>query len=114
MKRGMIVEREALIALVTAAQNGDSDAMNTLFNAFYERVYYFALKTVKDETLACDITQETFVEIINTLHKLEEPAAFVSWTRKIAYHQCTRYFRKRQDILVDEDEDGSMGFAPSM
>ena len=34
-----------------------------LFNAFYNDVYYFALKTVKDGDLACDITQEAFVEI---------------------------------------------------
>ena len=72
------MERETLVSLVTAAQSGDSTAMNTLFNEFYDRVYYFALKTVKDESLACDITQETFVEIINTLHKLDEPAAFVT------------------------------------
>ena len=104
------MERETLVSLVTAAQSGDSTAMNTLFNEFYDRVYYFALKTVKDESLACDITQETFVEIINTLHKLEEPAAFVTRTRRIAYHQCTRYFRKKKDVLVDEDEDGNTMF----
>lgn len=104
------MEREKLVSLVTAAQNGDSTAMNTLFNEFYDRVYYFALKTVKNESLACDITQETFIEIINTLPKLQEPAAFVSWTRQIAYHQCTRYFKKKKDILVDEDEDGNTIF----
>ncbi len=104
------MEREQLVSLVTAAQNGDGDAMNTLFNEFYDKVHYFALKTVKDESLAFDITQETFIEIINTLGKLEEPAAFVSWMKKIAYHQCTRYFKKKKDILVDEDEDGNTIF----
>lgn len=104
------MEREELIRTVTAAQNGDSEALNTLFNAFYNDVYYFALKTVKDDDLACDITQETFVEIINTLEKLEEPVAFVSWMKKITYHQCTRYFKKKKDVLVDEDEDGNTVF----
>ncbi len=104
------MEREKLIATVSAAQNGDGDALNELFNAFYNDVYYFALKTVKDDDLACDITQETFVEIINTIGDLHEPAAFVKWMKQITYHQCTRYFKKKKDILVDEDEEGNTVF----
>ena len=104
------MEREELIRTVTAAQSGDSEALNTLFNTFYNDVYYFALKTVKDDDLACDITQETFVEIINTLGDLQEPVAFVAWMKKITYHQCTRYFKKKKDVLVDEDEDGNTVF----
>lgn len=104
------MEREKLIATVTAAQTGDSGALNTLFNAFYNDVYYFALKTVKDDDLACDITQETFVEIINTIGDLHEPAAFVNWMKRITYHQCTRYFKKKKDVLVDEDEEGNTVF----
>ncbi len=104
------MEREKLIATVTAAQSGDSEALNELFNAFYNDVYYFALKTVKDDDLACDITQETFVEIINTIGDLHEPAAFVKWMKQITYHQCTRYFKKKKDVLVDEDEEGNTIF----
>ena len=106
----MIMEKEKLVSLVTAAQNGDNDAMNELFNAFYNDFYYFALKTVKNDELALDITQEAFVEIINTLGNLKEPAAFVTWAKQITYHQCTRYFKKKKDVLVDEDEDGNTIF----
>ena len=104
------MEREKLIRLVTAAQSGDGDAMNALFGEFYNDVYYFALKTVKDEDLAGDITQESFVEIINTIGDLKEPAAFVKWMKQITYHQCTRYFKKKKDVLVDEDEEGNTVF----
>ena len=106
----MTMERDKLISLVTKAQQGDQDALNDLFNAFYNDVYYFALKTVKDDQIACDVTQETFVEIINTLDKLQEPAAFVKWMKQITYHQCTRYFKKKKDVIVDEDEDGNTIF----
>ena len=104
------MERDKLISLVTKAQQGDQDALNDLFNALYNDVYYFALKTVKDDQIACDITQETFVEIINTLDKLQEPAAFVKWMKQITYHQCTRYFKKKKDVIVDEDEEGNTIF----
>lgn len=96
--------------MVIRAQKGDSEALNQLFNAYYNDVYYFAFKTVKDEELACDITQETFVEVINTLKVLRDPGVFVPWLRGITYHQCTRYFKKKKDVLVDEAEDGSTVF----
>ena len=100
------MDKEKLILLVTKAQSGDPDAINALFTEFYSVVYDFAYKTVKDESLACDITQETFLEILRTISNLQTPEAFVSWAKKITYHQCTRYFKKKKDVLVDEYEDG--------
>lgn len=104
------MEQERLIRLVTAAQGGDSEAMNELFNACYNDVYYFALKTVKNEEIACDITQETFVVVITSLKELKQPGAFLAWIRQITYSQCTRYFRKKKDVQAEEDEDGNSVF----
>lgn len=100
------MEKEKLIALVTAAQGGDGDAMNELFEAFYDDVHYFALKTLKNDELAMEICQETFLEVIETLGNLREPAAFVTWLKRIAYHRCTAYFKKKKEVLVEEDEEG--------
>ena len=91
------MEKEQLVSLVTKAQQGDNEALNCLFNEFYNDLYYFALKTVKDDETALDVTQEAFVEIINTLGNLKEPAAFVTWAKQITYHQCTRYFKKKKE-----------------
>jgi len=104
------MERERLVLLVTAAQRGNQAALNEIFNEYYNDLYYFALKTVKSDDLALDITQEAFVEIINTLGNLKEPAAFVTWAKQITYHQCTRYFKKKKDVIADEDEDGNTVF----
>ena len=104
------MERGMLIDLVSKAQKGDSVAMDQLFGAFYNDVYYFALKTVKDSDTACDITQESFLEIIKTIGELKEPAAFVTWMKQVTYHQCTRYFKKKKEVLVEEDEDGNTIF----
>ena len=104
------MEKEKLVALVTAGQKGDAEALNSLFNAFYNDVYYFALKTVKDQDLACDITQETFLKLINSLGELKEPAAFVTWMKQITYHECVRYFKKKKEVLADGDEDGGTVF----
>ena len=104
------MERKKLIKLVTAAQNGDHKAVDTLFNAYYNDVYYFALKTVKDEETACEVTQDTFVSILKNFKDLKEPAAFVTWMKQIAYNHCARFFQKKKDVLVEEDEEGNTVF----
>lgn len=106
-----MAEREQLISIVRGVQNGDEKAADTLYRMFYKDIYYQILKTVdNDGELAADLTQETFLEILRTIHQLKEPAAFVTWSRQIAYHQCTAYFRKRRELLADENEDGYSEF----
>ena len=104
------MEKEVYVPLVIAAQKGEDQAINKLFIEIYNDIYYFALKTVKDAELAADITQETLIEVFNKIGDLKEPVAFPAWCRQIAYFQCTRYFRKKNDVLVDEDEDGASIF----
>lgn len=104
------MEREKLTAIVSAVQRGETDAAGILYDVCQKDIYYFILKTVNDPELASDLTQDTFLEILQTIGALREPAAFVSWSRQIAYHRCTAYFRGRREILADENEDGSTVF----
>lgn len=100
------MDRDKLIELVCAAQNGEEAAATDLYNAFQKDLYYHILKTVNDPTLAEDLLQDTFIEILQTINNLNEPAAFPSWSKQVAYHKCTAYFKKRREILADEKEDG--------
>ena len=102
------MEREQLTLLVSAAQQGDNSAFSALFNVFQNTVYNIALRETKDPETAADVVQETFIEVIQTIGKLQEPAAFVTWLKTITYHQCTRYYRKKEnkhESLVEERED---------
>ena len=102
-----MVEREKLISMVRGLQNGEPDAATELFEIFQKDIYYFILKTVdNDHHLAEDLTQDTFIKILEKIGELKEPAAFVTWSKEIAYHKCTDYFKKRKEILLDENEDG--------
>lgn len=106
-----MVEKEQLVAMVQGMQAGDEAATALMYETFHEDFYYFILKTVNnDRELAEDLTQDTFLEILETIHKLEEPVAFVTWAKQIAYHKCTGYFRKKKELLLDENEDGTTAF----
>lgn len=103
-----MVEKEQLISLVCDVQQGKDGAATELYNACYYDIYGYILNTVNDRELAKDLTQNAFMEIFMSIGKLEEPAAFLSWSRQIAYHRCTAYFRKKRDLLADEIEDHSV------
>lgn len=99
------MEKNELTVQVTRAQAGDQGALNVLYNEYYNSVYYFALKMTKDESIAADITQDTFIQVITNIKVLRDPALFGSWLRSITYHRCTCYFKKSKDVLVDEENE---------
>lgn len=102
-----VMSREELTAMVRGVQNGDNAALAKMYEVFHDSLFgYIYVLVNKNKDLAADLTQDTFVEIMQSIHSLEEPVAFVTWSRQIAYRRCTAYFKKRHDFLVDEDEDG--------
>lgn len=104
-----MIERERLIKEVTALQN-HQDVSESFLEEIRDDLCYYISKIVNDQTLAEDLTQDTLVEILTKIDNLQEPAAFVSWSKKIAYHKCTDYFKVRHEILLDEFEDGTSIF----
>lgn len=100
------MEKEQLLSIVRGVQQGNEEAATALYNACYQELYYYIFKTVNEESLVEDLLQETFMEIFQTIGNLQAPEAYVNWSRQIAYHKCTAYFKKRHELLADEDEDG--------
>lgn len=101
-----MMEREKLNAIVTKAKAGDPEAMNELITASYQDIYYYALKLVKKEDIAADAAQDSCVEIIETIGNLRESAAFVTWCRRIVYHQCAKRLGNTREVALEENEDG--------
>ena len=96
-----------LTPMVAKAQTGDREAMNQLMSECYETLYYYAYNTVKNEDLAADITQESCIEIINTLQNLRDPGAFRTWAGRIVYHKCAAHYRQSQDeVSLDAEDEG--------
>lgn len=103
------MENKEIINLIKSAQAGDSQAISELFAAYKDVVYSIAMRETKNRALSDDIVQETFVEVILKINDLENPAAFPSWLKIVAYHQCTRHYKKKETVhetAAVENEDG--------
>lgn len=85
---------KALSKLVEAAQSGDSEAYDALFQRFQQMAYTVANRYLGDHHLAQDAVQEAALEAFVHLQELKEPGAFPGWFRQIVFRQCTRVLRQ--------------------
>ncbi len=65
-----------------------------IYDQHYMSVRNFILIMVKDEWVADDLIQETFIKVQNKLSQLEDPSKLSSWITRIAYNLCQDHFRK--------------------
>jgi len=96
--------------LVMSFINGDTSAIETLITRHKDRVYTYIFFVVKNEHLAEDIFQETFIKVIKSLRrrKYNEKGVFVSWVIRIAHNLIIDHFRKSKKMQMysnDENEN---------
>lgn len=82
--------------LVIRAQLGDSDAFAELYAATYQRQYLYSLKYLRDEYLAQDALQETYILALKNLTKLKDPTLVISWLNQINFRVCYNMHLKQQ------------------
>ena len=79
-----------------------------IYHNHYERVRKFIFALVKDEWVADDLIQETFIKVQKSLNQLKEETKLSSWIFKIAYNLCQDHYRKmsrtskREHVPTDE------------
>ena len=80
--------------LVEMSRGGNSDAFAELYAATYQKQYYAAYKYLKDEYLAQDALQETYISALKNINSLKDPTLFVAWLNQICFHICYDISRK--------------------
>lgn len=90
--------------LVEKAQMGDSDAFAELYAATYQRQYHFAYRYLKDEYLAQDALQETYILALKNLSKLKDPTLVIAWLNQINFRVCFNLNNKQQRYNQEMNE----------
>lgn len=81
--------------LVKKAQTGDSDAFAELYGLTYNHVYNYAVHYLKDTYLAQDAVQDTYIQALRNIRKINDPSLFVAWINQIAFHTCFDICKKQ-------------------
>ncbi len=84
--------------LVQQFIEGDQNSLEILIHRHKNRVYSYILLIVKNQELAEDIFQETFIKVIRSLKrgKYVENGKFVSWVLRISHNLIIDHFRKEK------------------
>ena len=104
------------VELVGRAKKGDLDAFEALTNRYEQRVYSLALRMLRQEQDAEDVTQQTFLSAMQNLGGFRGDASFSTWLLRIASHAALKVIRKRkgldttslEEATEEEDSYGSI------
>ncbi|MCY4172395.1 MAG: sigma-70 family RNA polymerase sigma factor [Bacteroidetes bacterium] len=97
--------------LAAYAEKGDQLAFEQLVRRHKDRVYGFIMGMVRDTELANDLFQDTFVKVIDVMHRrrthYSPQGRFVGWILMIARNVVFDYKRSRnkwKDVAGDNEE----------
>lgn len=95
--------------LVSAFADGNNQAFDLLLERHKDRIFNYIFNMIKDEDLANDIFQETFVKAITTIKqgRYNADGKFASWISRIAHNSVIDHFRQEKSqgtISTDESE----------
>ncbi|MFW5819896.1 MAG: RNA polymerase sigma factor [Bacteroidota bacterium] len=93
--------------LVTEFINGRQESIEILVNRYKSKVYTYIMLIVKNEQLAQDIFQDTFIKVIQSLKKgkYKDNGRFLSWVIRIAHNLIIDHFRKEKQLNTMSNDD---------
>ena len=106
MKYGSLSDQD----LVQAYIKGDHSAIEVLINRHRSKVYTYILLTIKNQQLAEDLFQETFIKVIQSLRggKYKDNGKFLSWVIRIAHNLIIDHFRKEKQMNTLSNDDSEV------
>ena len=98
--------------LVSQYKNGSEEAFAELVNRHKNKIYTTIYLIVKDQYLAEDLLQETYVKVVNKIKSgsYHEEGKFLPWVSRIAHNLAIDHFRKAKRYPMIVMEDGNNVF----
>jgi RNA polymerase sigma-70 factor (ECF subfamily) len=86
--------------LVEKCRRGDYDAMERLIIKYQNRIYNVILKICANPDDAAELTQETFVKVIENINRFQGRSSFYTWAFRIAVNLTLNYCRRNVRLPV--------------
>lgn len=103
----MEIDKENILNYIRKAKNGEQAAFNFLLDYYWNDVYNFQLKRVKDEYEAEDITIESFSKAFDKIKSFDESYTFSTWLIAISKNIQIDKTRKRNASIYIRTSDAS-------
>lgn len=92
--------------LVKDYEAGSNEAFDVLLRRHQDRIFSYILRIIKNEDIANDIFQETFVKAIQTIRqgRYTENGKFPAWISRIAHNLIIDYYRQEKSENVQSSD----------
>lgn len=81
--------------LVRRSQRGDPEAMSCLIVKYQDRIYNSILKICANQDDAAELTQDTFVKVLESINTFRGQSGFYTWLFRVAVNLTLNHCRKR-------------------
>jgi RNA polymerase sigma-70 factor (ECF subfamily) len=95
-------------ALISAAQAGDSQALDRLLRNHYDRIWRLCRRMAGNDADAQDAAQEALIAIARGLPRFDGRAAFTTWTYRVATNACLDELRRRSRRPTPSGDDDTL------
>jgi RNA polymerase sigma factor (sigma-70 family) len=93
--------------LVEKFISGDMNSLELLINRYRKQVYTYIFLLVKNQHLAEDIFQDTFIKVIKSLDsgRYQDNGKFLAWVLRISHNLVIDHYRKEKQLNAASRED---------
>lgn len=89
--------------VVERAREGRETAFRELIGRYQRPVFSLIYRLVRDREKSEDLAQETFIKVLNALHRYDPSYKFSSWIFKIAHNTSLDHLRKKEPETLSLD-----------
>jgi len=92
--------------------NGEQSCFGELIHRHKNKVYAYIAMYIRDQALAEDIFQDTFLKVIQSVRtgRYSDNGRFLPWVMRIAHNLIIDHFRKQRqmNVLLNDDYDSDL------
>jgi RNA polymerase sigma-70 factor (ECF subfamily) len=94
--------------LIRQCQNGNLEAMSCLIVKYQDRIYNAILKICQNHDDAAELTQDTFVKVLENINSFRGKSSFYTWLFRVAVNHTLNYCKRRfklSPVSLDAEND---------
>ena len=94
--------------LVRQCQNGNLEAMSCLIVKYQDRIYNAIFKICQNHDDAAELTQDTFVKVLENINSFRGKSSFYTWLFRVAVNHTLNYCKRRfklSPVSLDAEND---------
>jgi RNA polymerase sigma factor (sigma-70 family) len=100
--------------IIQQAKRRDPKAINSIVHHHKDYVYRIAFLIVKDESTAKDLSQESFIKVMNKIHQYNDESKFETWLYRLVYNTCIDYLRKNNKPFTEINDMSEISYKTAL